>query len=262
MTMTVDGIEKLSNEQLSEYKTNGFLVLRNVFDADEMRSLLAESNRLLTECCELISPSNLRCRYMDHCETGESLFEVFDPVNDISPVCKRFCFDPRILSAVESLCGEPACLFKEKLIFKPPGALGYQLHQDIPSTWEGFPRTFLTVLIPIDASSVENGCTEVFSGYHGNFLSTDASNYMLPDECVDVKRCTPLILNPGDIAVFHGLTPHRSAPNRSNQMRRVFYVSFNALSDGGDQRDFHYGEFREFMREHRQSISSEPVYFK
>lgn len=30
-------------------------------------------------------------------------------------------------------------------------------------SWAGFPRTFLTVLIPIDPSSVENGCTEVFS---------------------------------------------------------------------------------------------------
>ena len=262
MMTYVDEIEKLSIARRRQYESLGFLVLKNVFDAAEMRSLLAESERLLTDHEDLINPNNLRCRYMAHHETGEPLFEVFDPVNDISPVCQRFCFDPRILSIVESIYGEAACLFKEKLIFKPPGALGYKLHQDIPLAWDGFPRSFLTVLIPIDPSSEENGCTEVFSGYHGDFLSSDDSVYMLPDDCVDLDRRTPLVLNPGDIAIFHGLTPHRSAPNRSKQMRRVFYVSYNAQSDGGDQRESHYAEFRERMRQHRQTTTTGPVFFR
>ena len=262
MTALVDSDEQISTDFRDAYHSDGFIILRNVFDADEMKSLLNESDRLLTECHDLISPGNLRCRYMPHHETGEPLFEVLDPVNDISPVCHRFCNDPRIISVIETLYGEPACLFKEKLIFKPPGALGYKLHQDIPLAWKGFPRTFLTVLIPIDPSSEENGCTEVFSGYHDDFLSEDGAVYMLPDDIVDSTRRTPLVLKPGDIAVFHGLTPHRSAPNRSNQMRRVFYVSYNALSDGGDQRDAHYAEFRERMREHRKTTTSEPVFFK
>lgn len=262
MTVLIDGTPQLDVDFQHEYRTNGFFVLRNVFDANEMRELLVESNRLLTEHRDLISPNNLRCRYMAHHETGESLFEVFDPVNDISPVCERFCNDSRILSVIESLYGEPPCLFKEKLIFKPPGALGYKLHQDIPLAWTGFPRTFLTVLIPIDPSSKENGCTEVFSGYHDDFLSSDGTVYMLPDDVVDSGRRTHLVLEPGDIAVFHGLTPHRSDPNRSKQMRRVLYVSYNAKSDGGGQRESHYAEFRERMRQHRQTTTTEPQYFK
>lgn len=262
MKMLVDRKLKLTREQIQNYETHGFLVLNEVFNPGEMQSLLNESNRLLSEHSDLICPNNLRCRYMPHHATGEPLFEVFDPVNDISPVCEQFCFHPRLISAVESLYGESACLFKEKLIFKPPGALGYQLHQDIPLAWKGFPRTFLTVLIPIDPSLEENGCTEVFSGYHDDFLSNDGNVYMLPDDCVDANRRTPLVLNPGDIAIFHGLTPHRSAPNRSNKMRRVFYVSYNARSDGGDQHDAHYAEFRERMRLHRSSVSNEVCYFK
>ena len=262
MTMLIDRSLKLTCDQIQDYEKHGFLVLKGVFDPEDMQVLLSESNRLLREHNALISPNNLRCRYMPHHETGERLFEVFDPVNDISPVCQRFCFDPRILSPVASLYGEPACLFKEKLIFKPPGALGYQLHQDIPREWKGFPKTFLTVLIPIDPSLEENGCTEVFSGYHHEFLSSDENTYILPDDSVDVNRRSPLILNPGDIAIFHGLTPHKSSPNRSNKMRRVFYVSYNAQSDGGDQHDAHYAEFRERLRAHRRSETSEAVYYE
>lgn len=262
MTIVVDDSHKLALRFQHEYESNGFFILRNVFDAVEMRELLVESDRLLTDHRDLINPNNLRCRYMAHHETGESLFEVFDPVNDLSPVCERFCADSRIVSIIETLYGEPACLFKEKLIFKPPGVLGYKLHQDIPLAWNGFPRSFLTVLIPIDPSSEENGCTEVFSGYHDDFLCKDGSVYMLPDELVDVGRRTSLVLEPGDIAVFHGLTPHRSAPNRSDRMRRVLYVSYNAASDGGDQRESHYAEFRERMRQHRETTTSEPQFFK
>ena len=262
MTNAVGCELHLTREQLRSYETDGFLVVRDVFSVDEMHELLAETERLLTERHDLISPNNLRCRYMAHHQTGEPLFEVFDPVNDVSPVCERFTTDPRIVSAVESIYGEPACLFKEKLIFKPPGALGYKLHQDIPLAWKGFPRTFLTVLIPIDPSSEENGCTEVFSGYHGDFLSNDGATYMLPDDAVDVGRRTHLVLAPGDVAIFHGLTPHRSASNRSNQMRRVLYVSYNAVSDGGDQRDSHYAEFRERMRERLTPQATVPLFFK
>lgn len=262
MTSVLDRKAPLSRDQLQFYDTHGFVTLKGLFDADEIQQLRAESDRLLTERQDLISPNNLRCRYMPHHQTGEPLFEVFDPVNDISPVCEKFCDDQRIVSAVESIYSEPACLFKEKLIFKPSGALGYKLHQDIPRGWKGFPRTFLTVLIPIDPTSEENGCTEVFSGYHSDFLSDDDATYMLPDDLVDNARRTHMVLDPGDVAIFHGLTPHRSAANRSQQMRRVLYVSYNALSDGGAQRESHYADFQERMRLRLSSQANSPLFFQ
>ena len=262
--MRVAADRPLSEDQMRRWRADGFLILRDFFSPDEMHTLLAESERLLTERRDLIDPCNLRCRFMAHVETGEKVFEVFDPVNDVSPVCETFTSDPRLLAIVESILSEPACLFKEKLIFKPPGVLGYNLHQDIPRYWEGFPRTFLTVLIPIDPATAENGCTEVFSGYHHDYLSPPGRPdlYMLPDDAVDPARCVKLILDPGDVAIFHGLTPHRSAANRTGAYRRTLYVSYNALSDGGDQRAAHYREFQERMRGHLASQGYANVYFR
>lgn len=71
-----------------------------------------------------------------------------------------------------------------------------------------------------------------------------------------------LELDPGDVAVFRGLTPHQSAPNRSSQPRRAFYVSYNALSDGGDQRAGHYAQFQERMRARLAPTSAQPLYFR
>lgn len=252
----------LSDEQLAAYQEHGFLVLRGLFTPEEMTALRDETDRLLNERSDLIDRNNLRCRYMPHHETGEPLFEVFDPINDVSPICQQFALDDRILRVMEAIYGEPARLFKEKLIFKPPGAMGYKLHQDIPLYWKGFPRTFVTVLMPIDKTTRENGCTEVYSGYHADFLSDSPDVYMLPDDMVSLERGTWLEMEPGDIAIFHGLTPHRSQPNKSNSMRRTFYVSYNAVSDGGDQREAHYAQFRERMRTFIEQQTGQPAYYK
>src|SRR5205807_2640681 len=133
------------------------------------------------------------------------------------------------------------CLFKDKLIYKPPGVQGYGLHQDWIA-WPGFPRSFLTVLVPLDPSGVENGCTEVFSGYHhqGSLSVEDGQYHELPPDLMDESRGVPLELEPGDAAVFGGFTPHRSAPNRSPHWRRQLYLSYNQRSDGGEQRARHY----------------------
>jgi len=262
--MTVIEAQPLTGAELDQYRTHGFLVRRGVFSPAEARALREETDRLLTERRDLIDPLNMRCRFMPHVETGEKIFEVFDPVNEVSPVCAAVTADPRLLAMVESIYGEPAVLFKEKLIFKPAGALGYNLHQDIPRYWKGFPSTFLTVLVPIDEATEENGCTEVFSGYHDRFLAPDArpEHYMLPDDSVDTARRTRLLLAPGDVAIFHGLTPHRSNPNRSAAMRRGFYVSYNALSDGGDQREEHYARFRDTMRARVSPDNPDAAYFR
>jgi hypothetical protein len=244
------------------YETDGYCIVRQMFSAAEMQELAREADRLLLDCQSLISPDNLRCRYMAHCETGELLFEVFDPVIDIAPVCERFSADRRLISVIESLYGERARLFKDKLIFKPAGALGYPLHQDIPLAWPGFPTTFLTVLIPMDACSPANGCTQVFRGYHGRHLSDDPGEYMLADDAVEDSRRVDLILDPGDVALFHGLTPHRSDPNRTAGARRTLFLSFNADSDGGDQRAAHYSRFQQAMRARLETAGRESVFFR
>ena len=238
----------LSDEQLWRYEEDGFLIFRGLFAPEEVAELAAEAERLALRH-DLISRQNLRCRFMPHVESGEPVFEVFDPVNDVAPVCRRVSLDRRILDVLADIYGEEPCLFKDKLIFKPPGAKGYDLHQDLPACWEGFPATFTTVLLAIDSMSPENGCTEVFPGYHRRGLIDTGPDckFRLPDSAVDESRRVPLDLEPGDVAVFGCYVPHRSAPNRSDRPRRALYVSYNALSDGGRQRERHYAEFREYL---------------
>jgi ectoine hydroxylase-related dioxygenase (phytanoyl-CoA dioxygenase family) len=154
-------------------------------------------------------------------------------------------------------------MFKDKLIFKPPGSLGYALHQDYIS-WKSFPTSFVTVIVAIDPSDADNGATEVFPGYHqrGCLTPRDGMYHELSAEMVDVSEGVMLNLQPGDIALFSGYTPHRSAPNRSKHFRRLLYVSYNALSDGGEQREKHYAEFHAWLKDRYAEHGKTNTFFR
>jgi 2-aminoethylphosphonate dioxygenase len=245
-----------------EYHRRGFVVLRSFLDAQTMRQLDIDANQLWADEAERICESNLRCRYMPHHETGQRLFECFDPIIDLSAAMASVARNPRLLAVLGAIYSERAHLFKDKLIFKPAGATGYPLHQDYIA-WKSFPKSFVTVLVPLDAASEENGCTVVYEGYHRDGLMTPADGkfYPTPRERVANERRVALEMSPGDIAIFDGFTPHESSPNRSDSARRQLYLSYNAHRDGGEQRDAHYAEFHRWLKEKYAGPMERPWYF-
>jgi ectoine hydroxylase-related dioxygenase (phytanoyl-CoA dioxygenase family) len=261
MTPTTTG-PALTVAQQRSYEEQGFIVLRGFLPADLLAQATAEAETLRNRH-DLISVRNLRCRFQPNVATGVCEFETFDPVIDLSPACRGLAFDPRLLAALAALYGEEACLFKDKLIYKPSGVKGYGLHQDWIA-WPGFPRSFLTVLVPFDRADADNGCTVVFPGYHhgGRLTPEDGQYHELPSHLVEEARAVPLELDPGDVAVFGGFTPHRSAPNHSTRWRRQLYLSYNKLSDGGPQRERHYEEFHRWLRVKYAEHGKTDLYFQ
>jgi ectoine hydroxylase-related dioxygenase (phytanoyl-CoA dioxygenase family) len=256
-------LDHLSETVASEYHERGFVVVREFFAHETMDSLDRAARELWSDPRGLISPHNLRCRYQAHHASGEKLFECFDPVIDLSPHIASVATESRLLAVLAAIYGEPAHLFKDKLIFKPPGAAGYPLHQDYIA-WSSFPRSFLTVLVPLDEANEENGCTMVYEGRHRQGLLTPADGkfHPTPRELVAASRRVPLLLEPGDIAIFHGFTPHESQPNRTSSPRRQLYLSYNAHSEGGQQRAEHYAEFHRWLREKYPAADGPEWYFE
>lgn len=249
------------SDAVQSFHQNGFGLLRGFFSADDIRLLNAETQGLLDRR-DLIETNNLRCRWQDDVETKACLFDAFDPVIDLGPECAQIANAPSIHSLLNSIYGEPGKLFKDKLIYKPPGARGYAMHQDYIA-WPTFPRSFLTIVVAIDAADVTSGCIEVFPNYHrqGCLTPEDGNYHEIPTGTVDESSGVKLNLMPGDIAFFGGFTPHRSAPNRSRKSRRQLYLSYNAESDGGDYRETHYREFHAWLKERYAEYGRNETYF-
>lgn len=255
-------MQPLTPESIDQYKRDGFLILRGVFSPSEIAELAAETTALL-ERKELMEQRNLRVRWQYHHETGEPVFELFDPVIDLAPRCQALSQDARIHRVLETLFGEPAHLFKDKLIYKPAGAGGYFLHQDFIA-WPGFPESFTTVVIAIDGASADNGCIEVFPGQHaaGCLSDRDGNFHILNDDQVAAGPPLALELNPGDVALYGCFMPHRSSVNRTGSSRRHLLFSYNAASEGGDARTAHYQAFHHYLRSIYGMMGMGDLYFK
>ena len=255
-------LKTLSQSQVETYHDNGFVIVRNVFSSSEVYALADDVEQVAKQRVDLIDKCNMRVRFKHHVVTGEPVFEVFDPIADMSMVANDISHDPRLFNILHDIYGEPPELFKEKLIYKPPGAEGATLHQDWIG-WPGFPETFLTVLLAIDPFTAQTGATEVYPGLHkaGYMSPRDGQHHSLVAEKLVVDPVL-LELEPGDIAIFSCFTPHCSAANNGATSRRGYFISFNARSDGGDQYLKHYQEFHAWIRSKAPEESRDRLFFR
>jgi len=244
------------------YHRDGYVIVPRVFTATEVQRLADEADSVIASEASLTDVNNLRARFQPHVQTGELLFDVLDPFADLSPFAASVSRDRRILDVVETLYGERAQLFKDKLILKPPGACGASCHQDWIS-WPNFPNSFLTVVLAIDPFRPDNGGTQVYPGQHrrGYLSLSDGRHHSLDRSAINGQ---PLLLElaPGDIAIFSAFTPHFSDPNASDRPRRGYFLSYNAHSDGGDQYAAHYREFHQWIRRRTPSQDRRKLFFR
>src|SRR6476620_4332986 len=96
-----------------QYATEGYGIVRGLFSPAEMAALDEEANRLL-ERRDLIDTNNLRCRWQQDVETDACVFDAFDPVIDLGPLCAKLANDRRIHELLLAIYGEPGRLFKDK----------------------------------------------------------------------------------------------------------------------------------------------------
>ncbi|HKI74140.1 MAG TPA: phytanoyl-CoA dioxygenase family protein, partial [Pseudomonadales bacterium] len=148
------------------------------------------------------------------------------------------------LNLLGMLMNEPAVLFKEKINFKLPGGNGFTEHQDAPAFTTFGHDYHITMMLSIDASTVQNGCLEVVPGGHRSGLLTTEPDLTIACDLRDDMAWTPVPTLPGDLLFFDSYLPHRSGPNRSNVSRRALYATYNRAAQG-DVRERYFAAKRE-----------------
>ncbi len=237
---------ELSEAEVAEFHRDGFLVLPEVFSDTEVDDRDAECHRLWT-LPGLLDGKNLRTQVVG--SPGRQP-DRLDPVIDLSPRFRELACDQRLLGPVRQLLGGEGRLFKDKLIFKPPGMKGYRSHQDY-AYWQWLPAppdALLTAMVTVDPTSSLNGALEVFPGLHRELLTPLGEVRDLDERhLAHVRSGTLLETSPRDLVLFHSLTPHRSGTNRSPGMRRQLFFSYG-LAALGDLYSQYYHRLHETLR--------------
>ena len=151
---------------------------------------------------------------------------------------------PRLMALLEECAGEPVVLFKDKINFKLPGGAGFAPHQDAPAYVDFGVEHQLTLMVPVDPFTRENGCLEMALGACERIFLPQNPDGTLRPEVVAGLRAEPLLAGPGDLIAFDAWAPHWSGSNRSAGARRAYYLTFNPAS-AGDRRTAYYARKRE-----------------
>lgn len=225
--------------QLLHFDARGWAMLAGIYTPEEQEALAAFTNELEGWPD---SPGKW-LRYHERSGNGKVLarIENFVPFH---PQLAALLLSERIYRLAALALGEPALLFKDKINFRFSGTRGFALHQDLHSYLPFGIRRVVTVMVPVDDFTEENGCLE-FAAVSSRIID------LLPYEAdrnisklVEAEfSFQSLLAHRGDVVIFDALAPHRSSDNRSDQPRRAFFMTFNAESEG-DRRSRYYEEKR------------------
>ena len=147
-------------------------------------------------------------------------------------VFHEFATQPGTLSLVTPLLGAEIDCFLSQFIFKNPEAWGQPWHQD--SYYFPFDRgPQVGVWLAVSEATLENGCLHVVPGSHreavhehvrdrrpgANLGYVEIVNH-------DMSGAVPVLMQPGDLLVFHSHLMHRSEDNLSSGIRAAMVYHY------------------------------------
>jgi ectoine hydroxylase-related dioxygenase (phytanoyl-CoA dioxygenase family) len=221
----------LDASQIEQYHRDGYIAIPKVLSDEQ----LAQARRVMDEFVE-------RARSLDRDEGAIILEPTHTPQSPriqridypvkAHPVFDEIMRSHEVLDIVAALIGPNIRYHSSKVNMKAPsGGSAVEWHQDIAF----FPHTnddLLTVGIPLDDSTEENGCLLVAPGSHRapmfDHHQNDAFVGAVSPEAIDKSKVVPVTMPAGGMSVHHARTLHGSAPNRSSRSRRLFLITYTA----------------------------------
>ncbi len=224
-------MEDISQDQLNDFKRDGFILLKSLFDKEEIDLL----KKTAVEDRELDKHSFGRADG----EGGTIRLSLWNhPGNNIYGMIAR---SHRIVDKVEKLLGDEVYHYHSKMILKDPEIGGaWAWHQDYGYWYQNgvlFPD-LVSVFIAVDKATKENGCLQVIKGSHhmgrvDHVLTGDqaGADQERVDEALKRLELVYCEMDPGDTIFFHSNLLHRSDQNKSPNPRWSLICCYNAASN-------------------------------
>jgi ectoine hydroxylase len=218
----------LDAQQIADFHRDGYVLVRNLFDAEEiglLRRAAKEDKQLDDHSYSKADGEGGQVRLSLWNQPGEGIYGTIAR-------CRR------IVDSAEALLEGEVYHYHSKMIMKDPHVGGaWTWHQDYGYWYQNgvlFPW-MCSVSIAVDKATQENGCLQVIPGsHHMGRIHHDLAG----DQAgADMERVEQLLkrselvyveAEPGDALFFHCNLLHRSDRNRSDHPRWSMICCYNA----------------------------------
>jgi len=249
----------LSEDQINHYHEQGFLVLENAIDQQDIEKLKAaalgivdnfdiDNNRTVFKTSDrdsgrddyfFNSAENVHCFLEEDAldKDGDLIKPAYLAINkighamhDLNPVFKTFCQLPLFGKVLRDLGYQNPLLWQTMYIFKQPHIGGeVRWHQDA-SYLISEPANVIGIWIAIEDANRDNGCLWVQPGGHRSPLREiyqveNGEGVLTKTDSTpwpDTDSGVPVEVKAGSMVIFHDHMPHYSSQNFSENSRHAF----------------------------------------
>lgn len=225
---------KLTPAQVSDYNRDGYVIIRNFLQQEEVSKLYKIA----------IEDDTMQKHSFDlNDQTGKKtkLALWYTPGNDAYGLLTK---SNRMITSVGKLMegDSQVCHFHSKLMQKEPKVGGaWEWHQDYGYWYKNeflLPGQMMSVMIAITEATQQNGCLQVIKGSHqmgriehGFTGEQVGASQHYVDLALKTMELVYVELQPGDALFFHSNLLHRSEANLSDNSRWSLISCYNRRSN-------------------------------
>lgn len=234
-----EGGYKLTEQMKRDFNENGFIMVRNFLDDEELTNIkkaIEDNSTILSNAFGVADDTGKDAQL--------SLWN--HPGNDVTGMVAR-C--EKIVNTCEHLLGGEVYHYHTKLMMKAAKKGGKHVwHQDYGYWYLNgclFPD-MMTVFIAIDKCHKENACLQILRGSHkcgriehlmvGGQTGADLTRV---DQISKVCELQYVEMEPGDALFFHCNLIHCSGQNLSNDRRWAFLCAYNKATNNPVKKHHH-----------------------
>lgn len=219
---------RLTAPELTQYQESGYLLVPQLFDAEEMQKLLSfakADQALLAGATGRKDATGQITKLTLWNQAGDDLYSMFSR-------------SPRIVDRMEQILGGEVYHYHTKMMLKEPFVGGaWEWHQDYGYWYHNgclYPL-LASCLIAVDKATRENGCLQVLKGSHlmgrvdhGKSGDQTGADMEIVGAALERLPLEYIEANPGDALFFDCNLLHRSDQNTSPNPRWSLICCYNA----------------------------------
>jgi ectoine hydroxylase-related dioxygenase (phytanoyl-CoA dioxygenase family) len=220
-------IPAVTPEHVRQFRAEGYFVLERALQGFDLETLRGECQRCIDRRDREMDQLGVDVLDLDH--RGRRYFV---HAYDHSLPIRRFLRSDLMVQIATAALGDSVYLFNEQYVVKAAEqGMRFSWHQD--SGFIGYPhRPYLTCWITLDDVSEANGTVYLLP--YSRAGTRDVVEHVHDEETNDLVGYfgedpgDPVIAPAGSIACFSSTLFHRSGPNTTDRVRRVYVAQYTA----------------------------------